>query len=86
MIESTSAVTLATHNVSRATNFYRVFGFEIVRAGEEAEFTNLLVGTSFLNLIAWPAEQSWCWQGRVIFYHSDVDTLYAGRDREPVSA
>jgi hypothetical protein len=33
-------------------------------------------GTSFLNLIAQPAERNWSWWGRVIFYHSDVDALY----------
>jgi catechol-2,3-dioxygenase len=59
MIESSSAVTLATHDMPHAVNFYRVLGFEIVRGGEEAEFTSLLAGTSFLNLIARPAEQSW---------------------------
>jgi catechol-2,3-dioxygenase len=30
MIESISAVTLATHNMSRAVAFYRMLGFEIV--------------------------------------------------------
>ena len=32
---------------------------------------------SFLNLVAQPAVRKWSWWGRVIFYHSDVDTLYA---------
>ena len=31
----------------------------------------------YLNLIAKPAEQNWSWWGRVIFYHSDVDSLHA---------
>ena len=30
MIESISAITLATHNMSRAVCFYRMLGFEIV--------------------------------------------------------
>jgi catechol 2,3-dioxygenase-like lactoylglutathione lyase family enzyme len=30
MIESISAITLATHNMSRAVRFYRTLGFEIV--------------------------------------------------------
>ncbi|HEY6601667.1 MAG TPA: VOC family protein, partial [Xanthobacteraceae bacterium] len=34
-------------------------------------------GTSYLNLIAQPAERTWSWWGRVIFYHSDVDSLHA---------
>src|SRR5258706_16158181 len=32
---------------------------------------------SFLNLVSQPAERNWSWWGRVIFYHSDVDSLYA---------
>jgi uncharacterized glyoxalase superfamily protein PhnB len=77
MIESVSAVTLATHNMARAVAFYRMLGFEIVHGGDGAAFTSFQAGTSFLNLIAQPAERKWSWWGRVIFYHSDVDTLYA---------
>jgi catechol 2,3-dioxygenase-like lactoylglutathione lyase family enzyme len=46
MIESISAITLATHDMARAARFYRMLGFEIIN-------------------------------GRVIFYHSDVDALHA---------
>jgi len=77
MIESVSAVTLATHNMARAVAFYRTLGFEIIHGGHGAAFTSFRAGTSFLNLIAQPAERKWSWWGRVIFYHSDVDTLYA---------
>jgi len=58
MIESISAVTLATHDMSRAVHFYRALGFEIVHGGENAEFTSFRAGMSFLNLIARPAEQT----------------------------
>jgi catechol 2,3-dioxygenase-like lactoylglutathione lyase family enzyme len=47
MIESISAVTLATHDMSRAVHFYRALGFEIVHGGEEAEFTSFRAGTSW---------------------------------------
>jgi len=76
MIESVSAVTLATHNMSRAVAFYRMLGFEIVHGGDDAAFTSFRAGTSFLNLVAQPAERNWSWWGRVIFYHSDLDSLY----------
>ena len=76
MIESISAVTLATHGLSRAARFYRMLGFEIVHGGDDASFTSFWAGTSFLNLIAQPAERNWAWWGRGIFYHSDVDALY----------
>jgi uncharacterized glyoxalase superfamily protein PhnB len=77
MVESVSAVTLATHNMARAVAFYRLLGFEIIHGGDSAAFTSFRAGTSSLNLIAQPAERKWSWWGRVIFYHSDVDTLYA---------
>jgi hypothetical protein len=35
MIESISAITLATHNMSRAVGFYRMLGFEIVYGGDD---------------------------------------------------
>ena len=37
----------------------------------------LRVGRNFLNLISQPAELRQPWWGRVIFYESDVDALYA---------
>jgi catechol 2,3-dioxygenase-like lactoylglutathione lyase family enzyme len=77
MIESISAITLATHNMSRSVRFYRMLGFEIAYGGEDAAFTSFRAGTSYLNLIAQPVERNWSWWGRVIFYHSDVDALYA---------
>jgi catechol 2,3-dioxygenase-like lactoylglutathione lyase family enzyme len=75
MIESISAVTLATKDMRRAVRFYRLLGFELVYGGEDAAFTSFHAGPNFLNLIAQPIERSW-W-GRVIFYESDVDALYA---------
>jgi len=77
MIESISAVTLATHNMARAVAFYRMLGFEIVHGGgDDAVFTSFWAGTGFLNLVSQPAERNFWW-GRFIFYHSDVDSLYA---------
>ena len=77
MLESISAVTLATHDMARAVRFYRMLGFEIVYGGEEGAFTSFRAGRSYLNLVAQPAERQWSWWGRVIIYHSDVDALYA---------
>jgi catechol 2,3-dioxygenase-like lactoylglutathione lyase family enzyme len=77
MIESISAVTLGTHDMARAVHFYRMLGLEIVHGGDEAAFTSLRAGPNYLNLVAQPAERNWSWWGRVIFYHSDVDALYA---------
>ncbi len=75
-IECISAITLATHDMSRAVRFYRTLGFEVIYGSEEASFTSFRVGTGYLNLIAQPPGRQWSWWGRVIFYVSDVDALY----------
>jgi catechol 2,3-dioxygenase-like lactoylglutathione lyase family enzyme len=77
MIESISAITLATHDMPRAVRFYRMLGFEIAYGGEDGAFTSFRAGPNFLNLIAQPPERTWSWWGRVIFYDSDVDALHA---------
>lgn len=76
MIEGISAVTLATHDMRRAVEFYRLVGFELLYGGEEAAFTSFRAGSGFLNLILQPVDRCWSWWGRVIFYVSDVDGLY----------
>jgi catechol 2,3-dioxygenase-like lactoylglutathione lyase family enzyme len=76
MIESISAITLATHNMPRAVRFYRMLGFEIAHGGENAAFTSFRAGVGYLNLVAQPASRQWSWWGRAIFYDSDVDALY----------
>jgi catechol 2,3-dioxygenase-like lactoylglutathione lyase family enzyme len=74
MITAVSAVTLATRDMAASVRFYRLCGFELLYGGEDAGFTSFCAGSSFLNLIAEPAEIGW-W-GRAIFYESDVDSLY----------
>jgi len=75
-IECIGAITLATHDMSRAVRFYRTLGFEVIYGGESASFTSFEAGTCHLNLIAQPMNREWSWWGRVIFYVSDVDALY----------
>ena len=75
-IQSISAVTLATHDMARAVRFYRALGFDLRYGGERASFTSFLAGSSYLNLIAMPAERRWSWWGRVIFHVADVDAFY----------
>jgi catechol 2,3-dioxygenase-like lactoylglutathione lyase family enzyme len=77
MIESISAITLATKDMQRAVQFYRTLGFELAYGGEGAAFTSFRAGPNFLNLIAHPTEAPRTWWGRIIFYESDVDELYA---------
>jgi predicted enzyme related to lactoylglutathione lyase len=74
-IESLSAITLATHDMSRAVPFYEALGFPIKFGGPQEAFTSFAFGGSYLNLIA-DARAPVNWWGRVIFYVSDVDALY----------
>jgi catechol 2,3-dioxygenase-like lactoylglutathione lyase family enzyme len=55
MIESISAITLATHDMARAVHFYRMLGFEVIYGGDHAAFTSFRAGSNYLNLIAQPA-------------------------------
>ena len=75
-IESISAVTLATHNMARAVRFYSALGLAIRYGGEASEFTSLHAGSSYLNLIAAPKDQTWSSWGRVIFHAANVDSLH----------
>src|SRR5262245_52196398 len=76
MIESISAITLATHDMPRAVQFYRSLGFDILHGGETSPFTSFRAGAGYLNLIVQPKDKHWSWWGRVIFYVVDVDALY----------
>lgn len=76
MIETISAVTLATGDMASSTEFYRALGFKLRYGGDTASFTSLDAGTGYLNLIAQPKDRQWDWWGRVIFYVSDVDRFY----------
>lgn len=77
MIESISAVTLATHDMPRAVGFYTSLGFDILHGGAASSFTSFRAGAGYLNLIAQLREKRWSWWGRIIFYVDDVDALYA---------
>ncbi len=76
MIQSISAVSLATHDMVRAVRFYQALGFVLRYGGEQSSFTSLVAGTSYLNLIAQTVDEKWSWWGRVVFYVSDVDAFY----------
>ncbi len=56
VISSFSAVTLATHDMARAVEFYRTLGFMLRHGGPECEFSTFGVGSCYLNLIAAPAK------------------------------
>jgi catechol 2,3-dioxygenase-like lactoylglutathione lyase family enzyme len=75
-IDSINAVTLATHDMARAVQFYSSLGLEMRYGGSSAGFTSFRVGDGFLNLIAQPPDRSWSWWGRLIFHVSDVDSTY----------
>ena len=76
MIESISAITLATHDMQRSVRFYVALGFEILHGGETSPFTSFRAGAGYLNVVVQPKEKSWSWWGRAIFHVSDVDAMY----------
>jgi catechol 2,3-dioxygenase-like lactoylglutathione lyase family enzyme len=78
MIESISAITLATHDMQRAVRFYTALGFDLIYGGEEARFASFRAGSGYLNLTAQVADRHWAWWGRAIFYVTDVDSMHAG--------
>ena len=76
MIESINAVTLETADMAESVRFYTGLGFLLRYGGSDATFTSFLIGEGHLNLElnqAYDRRPGW---GRVIFYVSDVDTLY----------
>jgi catechol 2,3-dioxygenase-like lactoylglutathione lyase family enzyme len=76
VIESISAVTLATHDMDRSVAFYEALGFALHYGGSTAEFTTFRTGAAFLNLIKQDARVTWSWWGRIIFQVGDVDAFY----------
>jgi catechol 2,3-dioxygenase-like lactoylglutathione lyase family enzyme len=77
MIESISAITLATHDMRRAVRFYTALGFDLIYGGEDDSFVSFRAGSGYLNLTAQADDRQWTWWGRAIFHVSDVDTMYA---------
>jgi len=77
MIESISAITLATHDMARAVAFYESMGFVINFGGPASGFTSFHAGAGFLNLTPASSEKQWSWWGRAIFHVADVDAVYA---------
>ena len=47
MIESISAITLATHDMARAVGFYHMLGFDVIYGGDDAAFTSFRAGTGY---------------------------------------
>jgi catechol 2,3-dioxygenase-like lactoylglutathione lyase family enzyme len=76
MLTSISAITLATHDMTRAVLFYQALGFALKSGGQAARFTSFHAGSGYLNLVVMPPGPKWSWWGRVIFYVDDVDAQY----------
>ncbi len=80
-VQSLSAVTLATSDMTRSVEFYLSLGFSVRFGGPRSTFTTLHAGKSCLNLVLriLPSQEmnksqmDW---GRLIFYVSDVDAFY----------
>lgn len=73
-IRHISAVTLFVGDMGRACRFYRALGFELKFGGEQAGFTSLYAGQSYLNLAAVSSVVAGA--GRYIFHVDDVDAFH----------
>lgn len=76
MIEGISALTLATHDMGRAVEFYAALGFDLIYGGADASFTSFRAGSSYLNLTTQPDDRQWTRWGRAIFHVGDVDAMH----------
>src|SRR5262245_41482343 len=76
-VESISAVTLLTVDMSEAVRFYLALGFRLLYGGPAAAFTSFRVGGGYLNLqldrAGSPRVSEW---GRVVLWVDDVDAMY----------
>jgi catechol 2,3-dioxygenase-like lactoylglutathione lyase family enzyme len=76
-VESISAVTLLTVDMTEAVGFYQALGLSLLYGGPEASFTSFRVGDGYLNLQldAVGSARRTVW-GRVVFRVDDVDAMY----------
>ena len=75
-IERLDAITLATHDMARAVEFYGALGGTIEYGGPKASFSTLKLGSAWVNLVEEPQDLQWSWWGRVVFHVADVDAAY----------
>jgi catechol 2,3-dioxygenase-like lactoylglutathione lyase family enzyme len=75
-VQRIDAVTLATHDMKRAVEFYARLGGECTFGGAGASFTTFQLGGSYLNLVFEPKEITWSWWGRIVLFVDDVDGAF----------
>lgn len=71
-----AAITLATHDMGRALDFYRKLGGELEYGGPETAFASFRLANMCLNLVLEPPEIGWSFWGRIVFHVADVDATY----------
>ncbi len=76
-VETISAVTLVTVDMTKSVAFYQALGLKLLYGGPEADFTSFRVGGGYLNLQLGPQSGArrpiW---GRIVFCVRDVDAMY----------
>jgi catechol 2,3-dioxygenase-like lactoylglutathione lyase family enzyme len=75
MVQCICALTFAVGDMARSIEFYKKLGFELLYGGDEAAFSSLKAGETFVNLVAHPGYDP-RWWGRAIFRVDDVDAFY----------
>jgi catechol 2,3-dioxygenase-like lactoylglutathione lyase family enzyme len=70
------AIVLATHDMARALEFYRLLGGELEYGGPDTSFASFRMANLCLNLVLEPPEISWSFWGRIVFHVDNVDAAY----------
>jgi uncharacterized glyoxalase superfamily protein PhnB len=76
-VESLSAITLATRDMTKALAFYDMLGFRVVWSAPDGSFATITAGTALINLSRATRNASWGDWGRYILHVDDVDAVHA---------
>jgi len=75
-VERIDAITLGTHDMARAVDFYSRLGGEITYGGSRSSFTTFDMDGVKLNLVLEPPDIQWSWWGRIVFHVNDVEEAH----------
>jgi len=75
-VESLSAITLATHDMTKALAFYEVLGFRTVWAAPDGSFATINAGRAWVNIFRAEPDAEWGAWGRFVLHVDDVDAFH----------
>ena len=75
-VEKLSAITLATHDMSKALAFYKVLGFRTAWVAADGSFATINADGAWINIVRADPSASWGPWGRYILHVDDVDAFH----------